>query len=321
MPSDIQINPSIPESSPRVALTGGTGFIGQRLLRELAAQGLQISALTRQHMENDARHKDIRWVTGDLSTPDALERLIDGADCVLHLAGATKALTAGEFHAINADATHRIAQLCAQKGVKHLIFLSSLAATRPFVSPYAASKAAAEQMIEQFRADMKITIIRAPAVLGPEDSATYPLFVNLARGLLPVPGGAARNARFSIIDVADLTALLTSLTLSSAETKTPIAPFGHENLSWSDMAASASRILNRPVRQLVIPGVVMSAAARVADLFAKLNGRAQVFSSDKLREMRAGDWIATSAIDNPISLDDTLRRCLTPFLEQSGKTV
>ena len=225
------------------------------------------------------------------------------------------------FQEINADATYRLAKLCVQKRVKHFVFLSSLAATRPNVSPYAASKAAAEEMIDGLRGDMKITVVRAPAVLGPEDSATYPLFANLAKGLLPVPGGAARSARFSMIDVADLSALLTSLTLNEIEAQKPIAPFGHESLSWPEMAESASRVLNRPVRQLVIPGIVMSAAARLTDLFARLNGTAQVFSSDKLREMRAGDWIATSAIDSPISLDDTLRRCLTPFLEQSGKAV
>ena len=87
----------MPDRQFRVALTGATGFIGRQLLCEFADKALQVSALTRQDVHKDSTDTRIHWVTGDLSTPDALARLVEGADCVLHLAGATKALTAGEF--------------------------------------------------------------------------------------------------------------------------------------------------------------------------------------------------------------------------------
>lgn len=301
------------DQSLRIAVTGATGFVGRQLLRDCAARGIKVSALTRQAKPDSDL---VRWVTGDLDASDALADLVDGATCVIHLAGATKALQRAEFQKINADATERLAKICAAQNVRHLIFLSSLAATRPTVSPYAASKAAAEEALLTYRDTIDIQTVRAPAVLGPGDGATADLFAKLARGILPVPGGSARKARFSVIDVADLSALLIDLTQTPVGQMEPITPYSHESLGWQDMADSASRVLKRPIRQIVIPAPVLAVAAHVVDFISGITGKAQVFSRDKLREMQSGDWIGRTSVDHPTPLDETLKRCLAPHQNQ-----
>ena len=300
--------------APGIAITGATGFIGRRLLADCRAAGLSVAALTRQ---DQTPEPGINWVQGDLFTPQALAELVDGADHVIHLAGATKALTTEGFTQINTDATAQLARICVEGGVRNFTFLSSLAATRPAVSPYAASKAQAEAAISAYEADINITTIRAPAVLGPGDSATYPLFSNLARGILPVPGGPARNARFSIIDVADLTALLLAGLRDNNDGARLITPYGHESLGWQDVADSAARVLGRRVRQITVPSGVMSSIAWISDRVAGLTGKPQVFSGHKLREMRSGDWIGTDRVNDPHPLDETMKRCLAPFQKRS----
>jgi nucleoside-diphosphate-sugar epimerase len=257
-----------------------------------------------------------RWVEGRFDQPAALAELLQGAEVAIHCAGATKALRSRDFHSTNVSATAQLVKAARTAGVRRVILLSSLAASRPLVSDYAASKAAGEAVAMEQAGDMPLTILRAPAVIGPNDQATAPLFSLIARGWIPVPGGKPRMSRFSVIDVKDLAALLVDLALSGPgpSPQPVIAPYGHRALGWADLAASGARVTGKPVRELVLPGLLMSVAAVGTGLAARISGRAQVFSRGKLREMRAGDWIGDTPLVTPTPLDVTMRRCLAPFL-------
>ena len=83
-------------------------------------------------------------------------------------------------------------------------------------------------------------IVRPPAVYGPGDRATLPIFQQLGRGLLLAP--ATRAARFSLIHVADLARLLATLALRpSAAARQPLEPDDGRagGYGWSDLAAMA----------------------------------------------------------------------------------
>lgn len=297
---------------PAIALTGATGFVGRALLGQLAGRA-RVAALARPRPGRAlAATADLRWVPGDLEDQTALGDLVAGADVVVHLAGATKAASRAAFHEINAAGTARLVQAARAAGVGHFILLSSLAATRPDISDYAASKAAGEAEARAHAGAIPLTIVRAPAVLGAGDAAAAPLFSMLARGLLLVPGGAARAGRFSMIDVADLCRHL--LALTAAAPAGLHAPYGHHALAWDDLAQSAARARGGPVRVIALPGPVLGAMGALTDAGARLTGRPQVFSRGKVREMRAGDWIGDQAVSDPTPLDTTIRRCLAPHL-------
>ena len=300
-----------------VAVTGATGFVGRCLLRCLAGRSASVAALARPRPGRTLPASNApRWVSGGFDQPAALADLLRGADVVIHCAGATKALRRRDFHTVNVTATARLVHAAREAGVGHVILLSSLAASRPLVSDYAASKAVGEAVALEQAGDMALTILRAPAVIGPGDQATAPLFSMIARGWIPVPGGKPRISRFSVIDVADLAALLVERALVPPDPglRPVLAPFGHRAVGWSDLAASGARITGKPVRELVLPGSLMTLAATGTDLGARLTGRPQVFSRGKLREMRAGDWIGETPLETSTPLDVTMRRCLAPFL-------
>lgn len=292
---------------PAIALTGATGFVGRNLLMQLAGRG-PVAALARTPA---APAPGLRWVAGDLDSPGALADLVAGAEVVVHLAGATKAANRAAFMQINAGGTARLVQAARAAGVGHFILMSSLVVTRPTVSDYAASKASGEAEARAHAGGMPLTVIRAPAVFGAGDAAAAPLFSMLARGLLTVPGGAARAGRFSIIDVADLCRHLVALTTSApAGTQ---APYGQRAPGWDDLAASAARARGGPVRLIPLPAPVLGAMGALSDQVARLTRRPQVFSAGKVREILAGDWIGDTAISDPTPLDTTIRRCLAPF--------
>src|SRR3546814_1469361 len=113
-------------------------------------------------------------VPGDLDDAAALCALVEGCSALLPWAGAVRAHSPDEFARVSTDATSRIGQLCAARGVR-LVLISSLAAREPALSPYASSKHAAERALGRVpRLDW--CALRPPLVYGPRDRATLPLF-------------------------------------------------------------------------------------------------------------------------------------------------
>ncbi len=310
------------ESVPTIALTGATGFVGQALLPELLEQGLPVQALARARKNRQLAHASgLSWVQGDLGSAAALERLATGADVMIHLAGVTKANDTQTFHRVNAEQAAGLAAIARQAGVKHFIHVSSLTATRPNVSAYARSKADGERMVAEAVGDMPLSIIRAPAILGPGDEATIPVFSMLARGILPVPGGAAGRFRFSVMDVLDLTKFIRSLVSALPAPHRTVTPASHIEVSWDDISTIASRVTGRRVRQVRLAPELLSGAGYLTDIAGKLTGGAQVFSGGKVRELLSGDWLAETIIDQPVPLEETLTRCLAPFLTSARQSL
>lgn len=307
---------------PPVAVTGATGFIGRSLIAQLQAEAPSITALARPRAGRSLpAQSNLHWVSGRLDDRAALERLVAGAEVVVHLAGATKALDRQMFQRINATATGELVYAASRAGVRHFILLSSLAVKRPGVSDYAASKAAGEAEALKFCGTMPVSIIRAPAVFGPGDAATEPLFSMIARGWLPIPGGAPRANRFSVVDVEDLCREVVDLIRTGPMGPAPLSPYSERRLGWPDMAESCTRVLGRPVRKLLVPGPLLSIMGQLTDMAASLTGTAQVFSSGKVREMASGDWIADTPVRAPTPLDVTLRRCISPYFRNAGSGI
>ena len=300
---------------PLFALTGATGFAGRALVPSLLKKGAQVRALARRSANRTiAAAEGLEWIEGDLTTIPALEALVKGADVVVHLAGATKAPDRETFHRVNAIGAATVVDLARAASVGRFIHVSSLTAIRPRISAYAQSKAESETLAAANRGAMPLAIVRAPAILGPGDEATHALFSGLARGFLPVPGGAAANYRFSVLDVEDAAEFIWELAAGPVEPVRIVAPSSHPSLGWGDVADSASAILGKKVRQIRLSAPILGAAGGIADLAAAISGRPQVFSGDKVRELLSGDWIAETPVSRPTPLDVTLRRCLAPFL-------
>ena len=70
----------------RVLVTGGTGFIGRRLVTRLVGEGHDVTALVRKTSHKDVLPKGITIVEGDMLDESSLEKVVRGQDAVIHLA-------------------------------------------------------------------------------------------------------------------------------------------------------------------------------------------------------------------------------------------
>ncbi len=121
---------------PDVLVTGGTGFIGRELVRQLVAGGRSVRLLTRNAgrvpFDRDVCGLEIR--EGSLQSDDEVARAIEGVPCVIHLARAV-VKTWPDYYEQDVLATKRLADQCLRGGVKRLIYTGTIA------SYYAGAKA------------------------------------------------------------------------------------------------------------------------------------------------------------------------------------
>ena len=190
-----------------IFVTGGSGFIGSRLVAVLAAGSRPIYALDRSgRLAASAPGGNLHSVPGTIEEPDGYRRALENCDAVLHLAAATGRAAPAEHDRTNARGTEILIDQCRRAGVTRLIFVSSIAARFEQVDdyPYALSKRAAESAVE--RSGLDYLIVRPTIVLG----AGAPILGSLERlACLPVglvPGSG--TARVQPIHVDDLTAFL-----------------------------------------------------------------------------------------------------------------
>src|SRR5512144_3001877 len=102
-----------------VAVTGANGFIGQHLVRRFSGAGWETRAVVRRDFEVNAGE---------------LERRFDGADVVVHAAGATRAPTVAGLRDSNVRLTARVIDAARRAGAGRLVVISSQAAAGPATS-------------------------------------------------------------------------------------------------------------------------------------------------------------------------------------------
>ncbi len=212
----------------RLAITGGTGFVGSHVIEAALAAGHEVRALTRR--EQPPRER----LGVDARQPRRPRRARSAwstdADAIIHVAGVINAPDAAGFELGNVAGTLAMLAAATAGGVRRFVHVSSLAAREPALSLYGASKARAEELVESCGLDW--AIVRPPAVYGPGDKETLELFRMARRGLVLLPP----RGRVSLIHVADLARLLLALTARGTPKRRVIEPDDGTPGGWSHKA-------------------------------------------------------------------------------------
>ena len=271
-----------------LAITGGTGFVGQHLLRMAREAGHSIQALTRTPRANE---DGIAWIEGALDRPESLAKLAAGADAVVHIAG----LISGSpeaFEAVNVAGTEAMIEAARPSGANRFVHISSLAAREPKLSRYGESKAMSEQLVRTSGLDW--TIIRPPAVFGPGDRETLELFKMARRGFVALPP----RGRFSVIHVEDLCRLILAV-LNAPDTigQTYEPDDGREN-GWDNrhFARSLGRLFGKRATTVSMPRLVLKGASRVDRLLRR--GHAKL-TADRVGYFCHPDWVVRAELKPP----------------------
>jgi nucleoside-diphosphate-sugar epimerase len=291
----------------KILLTGANGFVGSHVLDRLLAQQLPVVALLRPtsdraFIREQLAHVEVR--TGGIDQPATLDAALEGVTHVIHCAGATKALKAEGFFAVNQLGTRNLVAAVNRRGqqIQRFVHISSLAAAGPGtaehpkrdadvpqpVSDYGRSKLAAErEVIDGCR--VAWTILRPPAVYGPRDLEFLRLFKAVKSHLLPRFGGGRQP--LTLVYVEDLAAAIVAALRHENAAGEIFFTGSPEVLTAADLAqviASESGTWTIP---LPLPQSVLWLACQFAEAKARLTRRANVLNAQKWAELKAPGWV------------------------------
>ncbi len=177
-----------------VFLTGGTGYMGSALAKELLRRGHRVRALVRPGSEAKAP-PGCELVHGDALSADSYASQVAPADTFVHLVGVAhpSPSKATEFRAVDLKSCQEAVRAAAQARVRHFIYLS-VARPAPIMQEYQAARAEGERLIRTH--GLAATFVRPWYVLG--RGHRWPLvlipFYALARLYPPTREGADRLA-------------------------------------------------------------------------------------------------------------------------------
>ena len=219
----------------RVAITGGTGFVGRHVAKRFAPE--DVVAVSRR--------------TGvDVDDAEALARAFEGCDVVVHCAGINREIGTQTFQRVHVDGTASVIAAANHAGVRKIVMLSFLRARADCGSGYHESKWAAEELIRDSGLDF--TILKASMIYGHGDHLvdhlsrtvqTIPLFPTVGvreRPIRPIPIG----------DLVDVVLAAVAGRLSRAT----VAVTGAEQLLLSETVRRGARVVGR--RVFVFPAPV-----------------------------------------------------------------
>ena len=258
----------------KIAITGGTGFIGRHLAGRLAAEGVEVVLLARSD-RGELKLPNVKFVRSDLSDPAILRQAFAGCDAVAHCAGINREIGQQTYDRVHVEGSRKVIEAASEAGVKKIVLMSFLRARPNCGSAYHESKWAAEELVRGSGLDY--TIIRASMVYGRGDHMldhlshalhTFPLFAMV--------GFKEKGIRPLAID--DLVDVLRAALVEGRLTRQTVAVTGAEELYLSEAVRRVARATGQTVRMIRAPVWFHYALAYFWELTMKtpLVARAQV---------------------------------------------
>ncbi len=190
----------------KVLVTGGGGFLGSAICRQLLARGNEVIAYQRSTAD-ELKALGIEVVQGDITDSDLLNKTSRGADAIIHTAAkAGLSVVYDDYFAPNVTGTQNVLSACRSNGIDKLVFTSSPSVThsdgdieggdeslpypKTYNSPYPATKSLAEKQVMAANcAQLHTVSLRPHLIWGPGDTHLLPKLLERAkRGKLKLPG-------------------------------------------------------------------------------------------------------------------------------------
>jgi NADH dehydrogenase len=155
-----------------ILVTGGTGFIGKALIRQLVETGRQVRILIRPSPRSPKLPLGVPVEVAVCSLNDerGLRAAMIGVDTVYHLASVERRGAYSSLLKVDIQGTRAVSEAAVEAGVDRIFYLSHLGADRASAYPVLKSKAIAEEFIR--RSGISFTIIRSAVAFGPSDGFT-----------------------------------------------------------------------------------------------------------------------------------------------------
>jgi uncharacterized protein YbjT (DUF2867 family) len=300
----------------RVAITGGTGFVGGHLAKRLAADGHEVVVVARG-VDERPWAKQVLATAGVTVRPagiedeEALTVAFDGCDAVAHCAGINREIGTQTYEAVHVRGTANVVRAAERAGVKRIALVSFLRARPASGSGYHNSKWAAEEIVRA--STLEWTVLKPGMMFGVGDHMLDHLSASIHT--FPVFAGVgARPIRPLAVD--DLLKLLAAALIDGRLAGMTIAPVGPTEIGFDDAARLVARTVGKRRIFVRLPLVFHRLLALIAERTMKV----PLISTAQVRMLAEGIVDAVTPVDDtPTDLApstpfdaDSIRRGLPP---------
>ncbi len=291
----------------KILVTGGTGFVGSRIVHALRAEGRDVRALVRRP-ETGAHLASlgVELVTGDVTDAASLAPAADGCTHVIHLVAILKGKP-HDFEHVMTHGTQNVIAAAKGAGVERFVLMSALGttATTKDIVPYFGAKFAMEQ--DTVASGLEYTIFRPSFVFGRGGAlATFMKQVRYSPVVTVIGSGKQQIQPIWIDDVAEHFAR--ALDTPAAANKT-FEIGGPDIVTWDELYRTIAKVLGKRRVLAHVPAGLASTGARATQWIPKAP-----LSADQVAMIEAGDNIVTNpdavhTFQLPlVPLEDQIRR-------------
>ncbi len=244
-------------SSMHIAITGGTGFIGRHLARDLAQRDHQVVLIARGQDRRDPGVRDLSHTTfipASIDNEAQLLKAFAGCHAVAQCAGINREIGTQTYQRLHVDGTRCVISAAQQAAVQKLVLVSYLHARPQCQSPYHETKWAAEELVRASGLDY--TILKAGLIYGFGDH----LLDHLSQLLRRVPVFATVSLREQTvrpIAVEDLVTILRAALVERRLSRQTVAVVGPEELAFSVVVSRLAQTMHKRIVVLPFPALAL----------------------------------------------------------------
>ena len=331
-------------SLPRVLVTGGTGFVGSRLVRLLVERGYNVKVLARASSSRRALvgidPARVEVVEGDVTIGHTVYRALAGCERLFHVAAEFKLWDRHPSKILDASiiGTRETLEAAKLRGIEKIVVTSSTAAVgatrdatamaetfafnRQASAPYIVGKWKAEQIaLDLAKGGMPIVVVNPSTIMGPGDYKPTPsgnLILTYLKWKLPI-GVPWSAGGFSIVDVDDV-AEGHVLAMEKGRIGERYILGGH-NLTVEQLFTALSEMTGLPGPGFRAPPPLVALAGAAAELGASITGKTPQLTYKFARDyVGSFVWVSSEKAERELGfsarpLRQTLLRAVRFFLE------
>ena len=304
-------------------VTGGTGFIGANVARELLAAGVTVRVLARPRGDRRAlAGVKVEVVEGDLLDPASVRRAVSGVQIVYHVAADYRLWTPdpATLYRTNVDGTRAVLEAAGEAGVRRVVHTSSVGALgipengqpgteetpvalTDMVGHYKRSKFLAERLALDFaRRGLPVVVVNPSAPVGPWDVKPTPtgqMVVDFMRGRMV----ASLDTGLNVVHVRDVA----RGHLLAAERGTPGRRYilGHRDLSLAEIFGLLAEITGRRPPRFRVPYALAWLSAACCESVARVTGRPPAVPLTAVRMARKRMYFSPARAVQELGLPQT----------------
>jgi len=292
----------------KILVTGGTGFIGPKVVHALRAQGRDVRALVRSPDRGaQLASWGVELATGDVTDRVTVRNAIDGCTHVVHLVAILRGRPQ-DFDRVMTEGFRNVLAAAKEQGVERAVLMSALGTNDASkdVVPYYRAKWQMEQDVQA--SGLEHVIFRPSFVFGPGGGAlpTFIRQVKVSPVVTVIGPGLQRSQPIWIEDVAAHFARAIDLPQAAGRTYEVGGP---DTVTWNELYQRIARVLGKRRRLVHVPWTVARTGARLTE---RLPGAP--LSVDQVAMLQAADNVVGSpdAVDTfqipLLPLDEQIRR-------------